>query len=287
MIKEKELIVRSAKKEDRSNIAQIIHFESFVHRHLDWRPPLDWIGHSPYFIVEKNNRIISALACPPDPTEVSWIRVFVANASLGGDKAWDLLWPKTKETLINMGTNSIVAIPLQDWFEKVLIKNKFSHIHNVVVLEWESEKIDSTYENSNFSIRPLRPRDLETIHSIDEKAFGPIWRNSYETLELAFNQASVASVVIDDNDEICGYQISTPSPFGAHLARLAVLPEKQGLGIGYQLVKNLQSLFEERLSSRISVNTQDNNFASLALYKKGGFKLTGENYPVYQFKLFK
>ena len=54
MIKETEISIRSANKEDRAQLAHIIHFESYVHRHLDWRPPLDWIGHTPYIIAEKD-----------------------------------------------------------------------------------------------------------------------------------------------------------------------------------------------------------------------------------------
>ncbi len=283
MIKEEEISIRAATSKDRAKIAQLIQFESYVHRHLDWRPPLDWIGNKPYFIAERRGRIISALACPPDPSDISWVRVFAATGKFGGEKAWSFLWPETKETLKQMGTKSIVAIPLQDWFKNILTESNFSYIHDVIVLDWESKKIVPPSENKHFVIRPVRPVDLETINRIDEKAFGSLWRNSYETLELAFKQALVATAVVNKDDHILGYQISTPSPFGAHLARLAVLPEKQGLGIGTLLIQHLQSIFEERVSTRLSVNTQDNNIASLALYDKTGFKLTGEKYPVYKY----
>lgn len=285
MIKETEISIRSANKEDRAQLAHIIHFESYVHRHLDWRPPLDWIGHTPYIIAEKNKRVIGALACPPDPLEISWIRVFAATSKLGGKKAWNLLWPKTQEILTKMGTESVVAIPLQDWFKDILIQNNFEHVHNVVILVWESENLENPVSNGDFSIRPMKPNDLEVVQEIDEAAFGPIWRNSEDTLKLAYTQALAASVAIDKDKKILGYQISTPSPFGAHLARLAVLPETQGQGIGFHLPRQVQSMFKDRLSTRVSVNTQDNNFASLGLYKKAGFELTGEIYPVFQYKL--
>lgn len=285
MIKEAKIIIRPAKKEDRSQLAHIIHFESYVHRHLDWRPPLDWIGHSPYYIAEKNNRIVGAIACPPDPKEVSWIRVFATTSKMGGKKAWNLLWPTTKDTLISLGTESVVAIPLQEWFEDILIHNNFSKIHNVVILVWESENMIPPIDNSSFTLRPMRSEELEIIRDVDGAAFGPIWRNSLDTLKLAFNQALSASVVENKEGKILGYQISTPSPFGAHLARLAVLPESQGQGIGYYLAHHVQSLFEGQTSARVSVNTQDNNLASLGLYKKLGFSLTGEVHPVYQCNL--
>ena len=45
--------VRPADSMDQRQIANLIHFESYVHRHLDWRNPLDWIGVPPYLVAEQ------------------------------------------------------------------------------------------------------------------------------------------------------------------------------------------------------------------------------------------
>jgi ribosomal-protein-alanine N-acetyltransferase len=79
--------------------------------------------------------------------------------------------------------------------------------------------------------------------------------------------------------------MSTGSPFGGHLARLAVHPEFQGRGIGHALLHDLLVRFQERGAMRVTVNTQDNNHASLRLYRKAHFHLTGESYPVYEYPL--
>ena len=60
-------------------MSNLIHFGAYVHRHLDWRSPLDWIGTPPYEGLEINNRLISILACAPDIPGVSWIRAFACE----------------------------------------------------------------------------------------------------------------------------------------------------------------------------------------------------------------
>jgi ribosomal protein S18 acetylase RimI-like enzyme len=69
---------------------------------------------------------------------------------------------------------------------------------------------------------------------------------------------------------------------GGHLARLAVKTTMQGRGIGYLLVHQVLNQFRRQGVRHVTVNTQQNNVASLALYSKAGFIITGESYRVYQ-----
>ncbi len=125
----------------------------------------------------------------------------------------------------------------------------------------------------------MAPGDLATVADVDAQAFAPLWQNSLESLRLAYKQAGYATVAKLDG-KIVGYQISTLSGFNAHLARLAVYPELQHRSIGYWLVYDLLHHFSSRNVFRITVNTQDNNQASLALYQKLGFWQTGERFQV-------
>jgi [ribosomal protein S18]-alanine N-acetyltransferase len=134
---------------------------------------------------------------------------------------------------------------------------------------------------SDISIRPMNFDDLSFVEEIDTSSFGSVWQNSQVSLELAFRQAAVATVV-EREGQLVAYQISTPTPMGGHLARLAVHPGFQGLGIGYALVRDMLSQFERRGAQCVSVNTQQDNYVSLSLYEKAGFRRTGEEYPVFQ-----
>jgi ribosomal protein S18 acetylase RimI-like enzyme len=279
MTTESKITVRSAEERDRPQIANLIHFEAFVHRHLDWRPPLDWIGYHPYLIGVDNNQIIAALACPPDPPGVTWVRVFACSGKISPSDAWDLLWPQAETYLIDAGTTSIAVIPLQKKFRQLLEQKSFQHIHNVIVFAWDD--INPTPPNAKpINIRQMREDELEIIQEIDEQAFGPIWRYSLDSITLAFNKAILATIA-EDQTGLLGYQISTPSPYGAHLARLAVRPSAQHQGIGYALTRHLQDSLKDTQPIRISVNTQDYNHASIALYQKAGFTQTDESYPVF------
>jgi ribosomal protein S18 acetylase RimI-like enzyme len=123
---------------------------------------------------------------------------------------------------------------------------------------------------------------LPAVAALDAAAFKPLWQNSQVSLQMAFTQAGLATV-IEDQGSLIAYQISTINPFGMHLARLAVSPDHQSRGLGYVLGQDLLQYALNNVSGRVTVNTQADNKPSLSLYKKLGFSLTGEQYPVYVF----
>ena len=277
-----DFTIRSATETDRQGLANLIHYESRVHRHLDWRPPLDWIGYHPYLIAEVNSSMVAALACPPDPPGVAWIRLFAIAPQINAQEAWSGMWQNARRMLSSQSTQMKVAvIPLQIWFREFLGQSEFAFTHEVVVLSWKGETPSRASRSSGLFIRPMLKTDLPEVERIDWSAFADIWRNSLPCLETAFNQAVVATVA-EASGRMVGYQISSAAAASGHLARLAVLPEYQGNGIGYAIVRDLLERFEERGTFLVTVNTQHNNLASLALYKKAGFRLTGEVYPVYE-----
>ena len=273
--------IRTAMLSDRSRLANLIHFGAYIHQHLDWKPPLDWIGSKPYLLVEKEGDVFATLACPPDLPEITWIRLFAVSSLINIGQAWRLLWEEANEELSQIGNIQVAAISLQSWFNELLEESEFEHSDNVIVLMWERTTQLPKPDLANITIRPMIPEDLETIEKIDHEAFGAVWKNSLESLELAFRQSSLASVA-ERGDEIVGYQYSTSSTMGGHLARLAVKTSMQGKGIGYLLVHQVLSQFSKQGVRHVTVNTQEKNVASLGLYSKAGFSITGESYRVYQ-----
>ncbi len=273
--------LREATSRDVQKLANLIHFEAFVHRHLDYRPPLDWVGERPFLLLEQQSNLMAALACPADPPSVGWIRLFAATSRAQLEKAWNLCWPEAANQLRqDKQVHWAAAIPLQPWFEALLKQARFDHTHNIVMLAWEVQGLPNGSPPS-LTIKNLAAEDLPLVFDIDRAAFPLLWQNSLPYLELAFHQAAVATLAMLDGRPI-GYQISTATPMGGHLARLAVLPEFQGHGVGRVLLKDLLAQFTQRGARTVTVNTQSDNLASLALYQKMGFVRTGEEYPVYQ-----
>ncbi|MFN2150479.1 MAG: GNAT family N-acetyltransferase [Anaerolineales bacterium] len=278
IITREAISVRLAQEKDRRHLANLIHFSNSVHRHLDWRSPLDWIGYQPYIVAEREGCILAALACPPDPPEVAWIRLLAVANEITAEEAWEYLWPAAHEYLWGI---TIAAIPLQGWFTQLLSAAQFEQTYQVMMLRWENQRRLQKVEPTNCTIRLMNYDDLEMVKELDTIAFGPIWRQSMDMLEIAFHQAAIATIA-EDQDGMIGYQISTASSAGGHLARLAVHPRVQVQGVGSALVRDLLLQFARRGAQQVTVNTQMDNSASLALYKKAGFRPTGEVYPVYE-----
>lgn len=278
------LNISTASPQDRQQLANLIHFGVHVHRHLDWRPPLDWIGHKPFLTAAQNREIIAALACPPDPPNVAWVRLFGCANSDALDMVWGELWDACAEQLKDYpGLRRVAAIPLQAWFQRLLEGSKFTCNHHVVVLVWERSSPPEAIQDQSVVVRPMVIDDIPNVEKIDASAFGGVWQNSLACLEIAFRQSAVATIA--EMDEVpVGYQISTATQMGGHLARLAVMPQFQGHGIGYSLVQDMLSQFYRRGAKSVTVNTQHDNHVSLAIYTKAGFTLTGEEYPVYEFQ---
>ncbi|MEW5870224.1 MAG: GNAT family N-acetyltransferase [Chloroflexota bacterium] len=286
MVVKTEVIVRNARLEDQQKLAYLVHFDAYVHRHLDYRPPLDWLGSRPFALAEENGKLIAALACPPDPPRVAWIRLFAAGYAASVEAAWQALWEESYAQLLDMPKVSwAAAIPLHPWFKQLLDQTGFVETHRIIMLAWEQQSLPPAEKPlPRLILRPMTLDDLPRVEQIDVASFVPVWQNSLACLEFAFRQAAIATVA-ELEDRLVGYQISTPTHLGGHLARLAVLPEMQGYGIGYSLVHDLLEQFVRRGARLVSVNTQKNNLASQALYYKFGFALTGEEYPIYQFDL--
>ena len=276
--------VRPAVLTDQRQIANLMNSSPTIHRHLDWRYPLDWIGSAPFFVLEDQGQIISALACPPDPPSMAWVRLFVNSGKLPIDESWRMLWDAARLDLSHKDGFTVAAIVLQDWYRRLLITSGFINRQSIVMLERDAQASLAITMPAGLLVRGMLQFDLPAVAEVDAVAFEPLWQNSLPSLERAYPQAVLATVAEADG-QIIGYQLSTRNPLGAHLARLAVRPELQGCGVGRALVADLIQQAERRSMYHLTVNTQSDNLSSLALYKKIGFHETGERYPVYQFEV--
>ena len=277
---EARLSVRSAVLADHEAVADLMFLESHVHRHLDWRAPLDWLGQHPYWLLEEGPRLYAALACPVDPVPIAWIRLFAFASRISGRAAWRRLWQPAYRQLAESGGATAAAIAAQPWFESILVDEGFQQADNIAVLAREAGPPVATDVPDGIVMRMMGIADLPAVVDTDADAFGPLWRNSLGALTRAHAQASYATVA-EEGSRMVGYQLSTGSPTGMHLARLAVRASSQRRGIGAALVRDLIAHMSPDAGQRLTVNTQATNAASLALYHQLGFRLTGERYPVY------
>ena len=274
-------VIRNATQNDRQPLANLIHFQTFIHRHLDWRTPLDWLDSQPYLVLEQDQRVQAVLACPPDPPEIAWLRLFGVDSHADVQGAWQVLWPAARQMLAEKPGIRASAIALQTWFAELLRGSGFTHTNDVILLIWDTGTLRALPRPKPCAVRSMLPGDLDAVSEVDARAFSPEWRNSRSDLEYAFKQSAAATVALED-DQVVGYQLSTAGPMGGHLARLAVLPHLQGKGLGYALVYHVLDEFTRRGVEHVTVNTQSDNHASQSLYHKSGFWNANEIYQVYQ-----
>jgi ribosomal protein S18 acetylase RimI-like enzyme len=279
-----DLQVRPAVLTDQRQISNLIHFSSTVHRHLDWRGPLEWIGSPPFYVLESRGEVVAALGCPPEPPSVAWVRLFVNSGRIPVQESWQVLWDRAHSDLIQKGQFVTAAIVLQEWLRDLLLSNGFTSHQSIVMLVRDGGAPIEKAMPPEISIRSMMPYDLPAVADVDTSAFEVLWQNTFPVLERAYPQ-TVWPTLAEMSGEVIGYQLSTRNPLGVHLARLAVRPGMQGKGLGYALVASLIQQAGRHGISHLTVNTQSDNGTSLALYQRMGFRETGERYQVYQLLL--
>jgi len=275
-------LVRPADINDHQRLSNLLFFETRLHRHLDWRSPLDWLGAPFYWALEEGKRITAALACPNEITGIAWVRLFVYASHWSADNAWNILWSTAKYEIARARGATVVAIAMQPWFQTLLAANGFMNRQQIVMLEWHgfASQPWAAREAEGIRVRRMMESDLPQVERTDAASFDPLWQNPLGTLQRAFSQSLFATVAEDKNG-IVGYQITTGGGQRAHLARLAVHPAVQRRGAGKALLSDLFRTLRHTGISRLTVNTQSDNVTSLNLYQKMGFIRTGEQYPVY------
>ncbi len=231
----------------------------------------------------EDNKAVAMLACPPDPKTIGWIRQFAVLEGRPAKTMWDLLWEKILELAPGQGITTIAGLVTQAWFSPILSASGFNQTNEVIFMEHDGES-PLVELPSQATLRTMLPDDLERVASVDQHSFRPLWQHSLRALTAAYQLSSLATV-IEVEDDVVAYQISTSSALGAHLARLAVKPEAQGQGLAKTLVAHALRYFERRGITRMSVNTQSDNTRSQFLYEKLGFKPTGQRFPVLTYEL--
>lgn len=273
--------ITNATPDQKLEISRFLNQDNLVHRHLDWFSPLDWIGQGPYLVEKLEQEIQAILLAAPEVSDASWIRLFCVNNNSQVEDAWERLFAKTASLLIDANIQHIASLSTSDWFRQLLKHSGFAHEGDIVVLDWKGDHATTSEQNPGLDIRPMHAEDLPRVFQVDQAAFAPLWQNSLASLTKAYNQPGISTVALSQ-DQIVGYQISTTITIHGHLARLAVHPDHQGKQAASTLINDLLHQFVRRGVWRATVNTQADNYPSLAVYQKFGFQRTLDTIPVYQ-----
>jgi ribosomal protein S18 acetylase RimI-like enzyme len=278
-----EQTTRQVGPEDRALIEGLMAMAHWRHAHLDWLAAGDLVGLTPFLLLLERGRPSACLACPPDPPGVAWLRVFAGVSGLPASEAWHAMWPAARESAIGLGAHTAAALTADVWMASLLGESGFAESNRVVFLEHQG-RAGTPIIPAGAQVRAYRPSDLQALQEVDQQAFDGLWQYSRPVLAAALAQAASVTI-LEAEGAFAGYQLSTASALGAHLARLAVRPVLQGRGYGRALVEHLLYEFGRSGFDRVSVNTQADNAPSLRLYRRLGFRDTGQSYPVFTLML--
>jgi ribosomal protein S18 acetylase RimI-like enzyme len=262
---------------DHASSRSLLRSAHYLHRHLDWLKEKDCFIAGPTLGAYQHQELTAVLACPPEGPGTAWIRLLAARRHVPLSSTFKQLWQAAVPLLTDSGIHTAAVMALAEWIVPVLADAGFSVLDNVIFYEQDLPAL--LPHKIHDRIRTFHPEDLSSIQVLDQLAFSSVWRHAPESLEAAVQKGSYITVYESDSC-ILGYQISTQSAFGAHLARLAVLPEAQNQGIGHLLVSDLLDYCSRIGMFRITVNTQEENIASQHLYEKLGFSRMNLHYPV-------
>lgn len=272
--------IRPTDEADLDLVLGLLDAARWRHQHLDWADTSDFVESGRCLLATEHGLPLACLACPSDPPGVAWIRLFAVASGYRARQVWHIMWRRAADIARQEGTRLAAALSLNRWLPPILMDSGFRETNAVLFLEWSGTRLPEV-GSAPGQIRPLEDKDIPAVLGVDQRAFAPLWRHSEEAILLALAQASLATVVEWDG-RLVAYQISTSSPFGSHLARLAVDPACQHRGIGRALAVSVLDHFKRQGVDRVTVNTQQDNRPSQSLYHRLGFRETGQVFPVFE-----
>jgi len=280
---EAALAAAATSSSDKPDLERMIDAARWRHLHLDWFDPLLLVEETPFLKLTSARRLVACLGCPPEAPRRAWIRVFAVSRAIELHQAWDRLWPAAAQSAAKTGVSTIDVLLSASWMTALVAAAGFALADEVVFLEQEDvQPLPSSPPLG--AIRPVTAEDLPALLSLDTQAFPEPWRMSPRGLQAAWHSAAYASLV-EHQHEILGYQITSRSPYSAHLSRLAVAAAHARCGLGTALTQDAMRTLGRQAPQRWTVNTQASNLPALALYQRLGFRPNGVRYPMHTIQL--
>ena len=287
--------VRVATAADLDLVDALLRNGTYRHRHVDWFEIKEWMGEPTFLISENRHGNRGALVIAPDDPPAAWVRLIAVNRVHGSQHQTFLqlaeMFNRAEPHIKAQGIRGIGWMSHLRWVDKWAPKLGFRIISTMVTYTKKRKgakfdlppiRLDSAA--SDLFIRPAFPEDMTALAKIEAETYDPIWRHSGRSLHFAWRESLSFDVALV-NQRLVGFQHSTRHKETAHLARLTVSPQFQGLGIGSALLRRAIQQYERVNISQVTLNTQEENRGSQRLYTRFGFKPTGYELPLWYMEL--
>lgn len=115
-------------------------------------------------------------------------------------------------------------------------------------------------------IRPMQVNDIDCVTAIEKLVQSHPWTKT----QFMDSLQSYQCTVIEYQNKVVGFCILQPVLDEANLLLMAIDPQQQGKGLGYQLLsESIDALKNQPI--QIFLEVRESNVAAIRLYEKSGF----------------
>lgn len=122
--------------------------------------------------------------------------------------------------------------------------------------------------------------DIEYIAELESKTFSDAWTE--KGLRETFGQKQAFVTVAEVGDKVLGYCIIYYVMDEAEIARIAVVEEMRGRGIGRELLDYTCECCKGMQIQRLLLDVRESNERAIGFYKKYGFQTDGVRKNFYE-----
>ncbi|MFW5691897.1 MAG: GNAT family N-acetyltransferase [Chloroflexota bacterium] len=262
--------------------ADLLFYSRYAQAHLDWYEVDAWLNSDDAIIrtAWDGSSLVGLISASQPLNGATWVRVVAVGQHYQPQQILPPLWDALAAALRNMGTEKVCWLLIENWPVDYLPRLGFSYYDEIITLKRTGHTLPPYRSMAGLRVRSVEMKDLPELTRVDHQAFAPPWQMTSDDIRQG-RQIAACCYLAELNDAVVGYQLSTFHQQSGHLARLAVLPEMQGRGVGAALLNNLITYFLRRRIDTVTVNTQLQNQRSQRLYARFGFNRSGYNLPVW------
>jgi ribosomal protein S18 acetylase RimI-like enzyme len=274
--KDHHLNIRPASNDDWLAIERLLSYAERHYMALEWWTLQEWLGSSTFLLaIDPHKRTIGLMLAVAGDGPVAWLRAI----SVYSDQHLAPLLDASAQAVLQQGGAGVAFLGNERWVTAKLKKTSFRQVNQVITLRYRGQEPMNSFP-PELEVQAATAADLNAILDIDRAAFTPIWWYDSQMLRRALTVAHSFDVAYL-NGHCVGYQLSTLRNGRGHIVRLATHPGWQRLGIAGRLLSGALRAFDDAGAQSVTVNTQEDNLASLQLYRRFSFEPIGMPWAVW------
>ena len=123
-------------------------------------------------------------------------------------------------------------------------------------------------------LRPVRKRDLEVIHALDQLCFEPDIAYTRGQIRDLLSREHAIGIVAEVGKELAGFAIGHRLGDRGHVVTLDVASGHRRYGVGRALLEELVEQLEEAGAHTVRLEVDLRNAAAIRFYERQGFRET-------------